>query len=231
MLALAGIGALVAVATSDWFADDKLVHHQPVGKPVPAQTASAQLMPLTVIERNATNDARYQALEAQLSGVTRQLASLNDVMDSEARQPRHETEDDAYAQYPDMSEEELIEQELERHAQLVEAHHAEPIDARWAHTAHERYSGDFEKLSERLSGSGQSNGFNVRNLDCRSTSCVATLEWDSYADAAKGAEAIAFHGYEENCALSVVPFPPDDAAEARSYSHDVVFDCSNQVRG
>lgn len=226
MLASASIGALAAVAASAWLVDEDPVRNRPVSEPVPAHTASAQPLPLTLVERSASNDARYAAMEAQLSGLTRQLAALGDTIDTQLvpPSPARESEDDPA--YFDMTEEEMLAEEVENHAHVVHGHYAEAVDPQWSPGAQTRFLNDFERLSDVLSRDDPAAGFGVHGLSCRATSCVVTLRWDSYESASNNAEVFAYHDFAESCAMSVLPFPPEAEDPAGDYMHDVIFDCS-----
>ena len=61
-------------------------------------------------------------------------------------------------------------------ARVLAAHDAEGVDTAWAVRADKAFS-------PALSAAAQTGGFELEGMDCRTTSCVASLRWPSYSDA------------------------------------------------
>lgn len=119
---------------------------------------------------------------------------------------------------PRPSREEAREQLFQRHQQQLDRHAREAIDASWAREAQGAFASDFAALTQ-----GQS--FQVRRIDCRSTTCVTTLEWPSYAEATQGYALLLQHSYGMDCARSILlPEPADLSAR---YQADLFLDCGN----
>jgi hypothetical protein len=119
---------------------------------------------------------------------------------------------------PRPSAEEAREQLFQQHQQQLDRHSREPVDASWAREAQGAFASDFAALTQ-----GQS--FQVRRIDCRSTTCVTTLEWPSYAEATQGYALLLQHAYDMDCVRSILlPEPADLSAR---YQADLFLDCGN----
>jgi len=116
------------------------------------------------------------------------------------------------------STEEARRQLFQQHQQQLERHAREPLDASWAREAQGSFSSDFAALTQ-----GQS--FQVRGIDCRSTTCVTTLEWPSYAEATQGYALLLQHDYGMDCARSILL--PEPADPTGRYQADLFLDCEN----
>ena len=80
------------------------------------------------------------------------------------------------------------------HARLIAQHHAaidrhyqEPRDPNWYRKAE-------AKLGEDLGAFATQRHFELTDVDCRTSSCVATVAFASYNDAQAGWSAILLHG-------------------------------------
>lgn len=105
---------------------------------------------------------------------------------------------------------------MARHQQLIDQVRSEPTDRAWSSTASAAFH---RELSEE--------GVTVVDVDCRSTSCVATVEWPSLAAARHGFEAVLQTDYANNCEREItLPTPADPEARLRA---EVVFTkCAEQ---
>ena len=106
----------------------------------------------------------------------------------------------------------------ERHARLVAEHFREAVDVEWA-------PGAAKALAAALRSVEGGGAFRVVDVDCRTTTCVGVLEWQSYEAAIHGARP-ALHLYceEVNCPRQIVlPEPPDRKTRYRA---SILFDCS-----
>lgn len=100
--------------------------------------------------------------------------------------------------------------------QQIDRHRTEPIDAGWSKTTARSLAKDLGSLGEKAS-------FEVVDIDCRRTTCVAELEWPSYAQANSDVTRILAKVYEINCGMGLsVPEPKDRNAPYRA---TVLFDC------
>jgi hypothetical protein len=103
-------------------------------------------------------------------------------------------------------------------AERERRHHADPRDVTWATSAEGTYVED-------LRGLASSGDFQVRGVDCRTTSCRATLEWSSRSQAQAALRTVLHHNYVRNCAVELL-LPPTERAGA--YEASVYFDCTDE---
>lgn len=119
---------------------------------------------------------------------------------------------------PRPSREEARQQLLAQHQQQLDRHSREPVDPSWAREAQGSFTSDFVGLA-------QGQPFEVRGVDCRSTTCVTTLEWPSYAEATQGYALLLQHAYRLDCARTLLlPEPADVTAR---YQAQLLLDCGN----
>jgi hypothetical protein len=110
-------------------------------------------------------------------------------------------------------------------AELIAQHYAAPTDAKWAAAAEASLASDFESLSALPNA-----GFKLVNTDCRTDSCVAMLEWDSFNQANGRTGLVVHHHYALNCAREIrLADPPGEPGS--SYSTTVLFDCTELRAG
>jgi len=103
-----------------------------------------------------------------------------------------------------------------RHARDIEDHGREPVDIKWARRTEATFRSELTQL-------GEAHGFSVVSTDCRTTTCVSTLEWPQYGKAVGGWRDIVVARYETNCGRDIVLPEPDDPSQP--YRATVVFDC------
>jgi hypothetical protein len=116
-----------------------------------------------------------------------------------------------------LPEKEARKVQIERFAAALRAHAEQPRDPRWARRA-------TSALSSELAEADAAAGYRV--VDCRTSSCVATLEYPDF-DTARDSYANALHRkYEVNCTRTVVLGEPQSAGAP--FRVDVLFDCGNE---
>jgi hypothetical protein len=109
---------------------------------------------------------------------------------------------------------------LERHIQAIKAHWEETMDPAWSEPA-------TVSLARELSGVAQKVHAEVRRVDCRSTTCIADVLFDSYDDETKTFMRFLAHPYQENCTKTLRgPVPADRSSP---YLATIVFDCSGRL--
>jgi len=101
----------------------------------------------------------------------------------------------------------------------IQRHHESPINPRWASIATTRLTDDLETL-------GRAHGFDLAELECRSTSCLAVVRFGSYAAASASWRGLVHEQYRVNCMRTVLlpPPPPDPSA---SFSLRLFLDCAD----
>lgn len=97
---------------------------------------------------------------------------------------------------------------------------SEQVDSRWAPAARLSFQDDLSTLGAQI-------GASVVDVDCRTKGCVATVEWQNYAEAKKTWTRILHEPYKENCAVSMSVEPPGDP-NAASYRAKVLFECAGK---
>jgi hypothetical protein len=105
--------------------------------------------------------------------------------------------------------------EADRKAQVA----AEPVDRDWSRGASAAFRKDFEAL-------GAKAGFTLTDVQCKTTSCLARVRWDSYAKAGEGWRDVLHARYAQNCAREVFVLPPSDDRAGAPYEATAFFDCA-----
>jgi hypothetical protein len=104
----------------------------------------------------------------------------------------------------------------------IEAHRAEARDESWAPAA-------AEQISVGLEAGKQNGEYRVIGVDCRTTSCAATLEWPNYSTAVANFKDALWQKTEQNCARHILlPAPADPFA---TYQAQLMMDCTDQRAG
>lgn len=105
---------------------------------------------------------------------------------------------------------------MTRHQQMIDQVHTEPTDRSWSSMASAAFH---RELADE--------GVTVVDVDCRSTSCVATIEWPSFAAARHGFEAVLQKDYTTNCEREITLSTPADP-EAHLRAEVVFTKCEGQ---
>jgi len=100
----------------------------------------------------------------------------------------------------------------------ISQHRAEPIDGSWSRHASRSLSEDLEKAAAEKK-------FRVTSVDCRNTSCLAVLEWPTYADALAGFGEVIHTPFAVNCVRGMTLPETDDPS--RALSATLILDCSD----
>ena len=108
--------------------------------------------------------------------------------------------------------------EDELQASLVR-HSVEPKDEEWANGITPIFRKDLAKLAT-------ANRFVIEGADCRSTSCVADLSWDSVSQYIKDARVIASHIFGINCRRSITP--KQTASLGGRFHASMILDCQEE---
>lgn len=99
----------------------------------------------------------------------------------------------------------------------IDRHEAEPTDAGWAN--------ETETVLQRELSAALQGASDEIEVDCRSESCLASVEFGDYTEATTMFASLLQHAYSMNCAITVAAPEPDDPS-AR-YTTDVLFDCGS----
>ncbi|NTX64204.1 hypothetical protein HUA74_26455 [Myxococcus sp. CA051A] len=105
---------------------------------------------------------------------------------------------------------------LADYAGELHRHDQEPIQPGWAVPTETGLRADLDTLRTR-------RPFSVLGVDCRTRTCVMTLEWPDYERATETADALLHHRYVVPCARTVLmPEPP---RRNQPYRTQVLLDC------
>jgi hypothetical protein len=100
----------------------------------------------------------------------------------------------------------------------VDAHIAEPADPAWAARTSASLSSDLTPLAEK-------GHFRVASLDCRTTTCLAKLDWPAGADVRHEYGKLLHEPYRANCTRSfVLEQKPSASGEQEGL---LLFDCES----
>ncbi|WP_438035767.1 hypothetical protein [Sorangium sp. So ce204] len=106
---------------------------------------------------------------------------------------------------------------------VLDAHAQQRRDAGWAERAEESFQADLDAIAP-------GRGLEIVDVDCRTTSCAATIRWPSYTpEVMDDAGFLAGRPYRERCAKSISVPPPEDPSAP--YESKIVFDCATQRAG
>lgn len=108
-------------------------------------------------------------------------------------------------------------QQKERDEHLLRDHWTETVDKAWADSSAQSLRTDLEALAKK-------NRFQISDVDCRNTSCLATLEWKTMEEASPELRAIAGHLYKVNCSRMLKP--PENADPSQPVKIPLYFDCT-----
>ncbi len=151
-------------------------------------------------------DERIRALEQKVAELSAQAS-------------RHDGKPAVPERPPRLDREQARQELLERQQAQLAAHQREPVDFVWSQAAHASFSADFSVLTR-----GES--FQVKGLDCRTATCVVTVEWGNYAEASAGYPELLQYGYGMDCARSIL-LPEPENPDAR-YQASLVLDCQGR---
>lgn len=159
-----------------------------------------------VVERDAASPAAPSTAAAQIRAMDRRLAAI------EAREPGEPGAPDSP---PDPAQ---VRAEQQRaHDDAIAAHRSAAIDPAWAARAD-------TGLTAQLAGMAQASSFAVLDVDCRTATCTAELEWPSYGAAVEQFTTILHGRYDLNCDRRILL--PEPADPAIAYRATAVFDCT-----
>jgi hypothetical protein len=122
---------------------------------------------------------------------------------------------------PELSLEEQGAAHVAEHEASLNAHNQEPRDRTWAPAAEASLLAGLNALPEL--------GGRTTQVDCRSKTCTAQVEWSNYAAALAGYPQVLHANLQTNCSKSTVLPEPQDREQP--YKAAFVFDCDSSERG
>ncbi len=162
---------------------------------------------------------RHDADDARVARLERRLGALE--ADVSVTAPRDDLAGVALDDDPELATLSLDEQRIHalgRWQGKLDAHAGAPTDASWAPRVEAGFQDDLTSL-------GDDAGFRVATTNCRTTTCIATVDFEGYDAAVAGHAALLHHDYAANCAREVVL--PEPAERSGRYTATVLYDCAN----
>jgi hypothetical protein len=124
---------------------------------------------------------------------------------------------------PDLGDRAARPSHLEAHKASLTAHMQETFDTKWAPGAARSFQHDLETA-------GQDAGFSVLSVDCRMTSCTATVRFESYELARRQFGTLLRSPFQVNCHREVTLDPPP-ADPAAPFEATAFYDCTGVRAG
>jgi hypothetical protein len=149
--------------------------------------------------------------------IERRLAALENL--AREPDPAGSGEDPAVAASADRRPEDPADgprRDEENFRRRVDAHFTEPVNRGFAEPAERAYRKELDEIAAAA-------GFDVRGVDCRTSSCVATVEWKSYGEAIRTYGRLMFHRFSMNCGVGASLPAPDDPSSP--YAGRILFRC------
>jgi hypothetical protein len=179
-----------------------------VSAPPPEASVAAPAIEYSTSSGVGADGARIAALEKKLADLSATHAPANASASSPPSSPpdwRREREAD-------------VQRVLDAHNALLDRHDVEPRDGAWASKEEKEVGAKLEVLSEAMN-----HAFVFRSVECRTSSCVAQLEWPTQ-NAAKGSlTSLLSQSGDTRCAREIA-FPPADGAGP--YPASFYLDCA-----
>ena len=198
-----GVGLTLRPASAEPEPTALIRQHSGVAPSTPKQVT--QETPTRLV-RDPAQEARIQVLEQRVAELTARAEAMPPAPNPPPSRPD-----------PKELRQALLQQQQAR----LDAHQRQSIDPSWSPEAARAFSTDFSALA-------QGQQFTVRSIDCRSTSCIARVEWPSYAEATTGYEVLLQHSYALDCTRSLLLPDPEDPD--RAYEASLLLDCGNLMR-
>lgn len=104
----------------------------------------------------------------------------------------------------------------DEHQETIDQHSRESIDPRWSLQANRLLEADLGEVASR-------DHLQLIRVDCRTTTCLATIAWQSYASALSTYGDLLHGAYRVNCGRRILLPPPED--RTRPYQAQLIFDC------
>jgi hypothetical protein len=174
-------------------------------KPAPKHEASEANR-----QASAPRDNRVDALEARLALIESRQQIPAAPSASSAANPAQIQENDT----PEGRKAEF----WEKVRQSVREHNAEPLDAQWAAKTNSLLNVDLSRLAS-------SNHFSVVSVDCRNTTCLSKVRWQSTGEALNEYGKLLHEPYQANCERNIV-LDEDPAPDGRQEA-TMLFECES----
>jgi hypothetical protein len=107
---------------------------------------------------------------------------------------------------------------FEQNSETIQRILREPKDVRWSSLAEHNFERDLGKNSRRFR-------YSIDEVDCRQTSCIATLTWPSFQAVLASYPSIVSGEFSLNCAAGISFKHPEPSAVNSPFHAQVIFDC------
>jgi hypothetical protein len=175
-----------------------------------------------VIDASGLDRARLDRLEQELAllrqGAARKAAPREEVSPS-AMTGSHDL-----APPPD-PEREYAEQQGIKEDWLTR-HAREAVNARWAPGAEQDIDLDLDRLRQQSWAGRNPIEFEIVDVSCRTSLCVAEVRWDSARSAVEKGAYLATQDYAQNCTVTVFGPSPEELGLKGPFLQKVFFDCA-----
>jgi soluble cytochrome b562 len=172
-------------------------------EPTPAPSESAA--PVQAVQDARPSDTSPTREDTRLRELERQMAELN------AQRAAQEAARQDMPHVPRMPTPEEMEQRyqqgLEEFAMKLDAHTQERVDVEWARPAARALESDMGSVMESIP---QEERGKLLGLDCRTSTCVATVEFPTFVAAKDQFPRLVEHSYGVPCGRTVVLDKPAD---------------------
>jgi len=202
-LALVISGGVVGALASAF-----LVQHQG-GPSSPAQTVGLA-PPKGGTSSDLTTRLQLAAMAARVSQLEQEKDGREEGQDQERA---HAPEPQAARPLTEEESRALHEEDFDN---KLADHARDSVDSTWAPAARSNFVND-------LSAIASDSKFHLVGVDCRTSTCVAEVEWSNYGDAVSEFGSVLHARYKQNCGSTILlPEPPDLAVRYRAKA---VFEC------
>ena len=106
--------------------------------------------------------------------------------------------------------------------QNIQRHYADAVDSSWENIT-------TPSLRTHLEHIAKEGTYRVADVNCRSTSCVATFEWPTRADAMREYAAIIHQQFDVNCSRGITL--PETGDPSQPLQATMFLDCAQWKKG
>jgi hypothetical protein len=191
-----GLAGLVVSMGVSRFDRSRAIHEKPPAKTGEEPELAAQTIAPVVTVALPQSNQGPRAAEGQGQGPAGAVSSAPPFVEEsfEDSQKRHHDE----------------------HQKGLEAHAKEPVDRQWARATE-------ESLERRLAETSSAAKFRLVDVNCRTTSCSATVEFESYGDAQRNWGRLLYITQDVKCGSRVwLDEPPNKTAR---FQTTALYDC------
>lgn len=184
-----------------------LILHRPRIAKAPAAAAEAAAEPDTT--------AQMARLERQVGGLAASLQQGREKAGAPVVSPTGATR----AKGPAVSREEAHRAYARGNDEALAKHGQQPLDPAWAPRVSQHIQGRLQALQETAD-------FKLESVDCRTSMCVATVEWSSRHAAADNHGELLSASFDLACGTRI--YLPEAVDESRPFRTPLILDCARR---